>query len=127
MILLHLNSSAENITVTLNEKRTLTTGYYLFVFTHILTKNVVNKIYSFLDDDSGYQDRYNQFEINTATVFSGQPRGMWTYSVYEQASSTNTDPTGLTEVERGVMQLIPVMEFEFEEYNESTTFKVYGG
>lgn len=127
MILLNFGQSSENITVTLNEKRTLTNPYYLFVFTHILTKNVVNKIYSYLEDDSSYQDRYNQFEINTDTVFAGQPIGQWRYDVYEQVSSTNTDPIGLTEVEKGIMMLKPETAFEFESYNEPTTFKAYGG
>lgn len=127
MILLNFGQTSENITVTLNEKRTLTNPYYLFVFTHILTKNVVNKIYNYLDDDSAYQDRYNQFEINTDTVFTDQPIGQWRYDVYEQVSSTNTNPTGLTELEKGIMMLKPETAFAFTSYNESTTFKSYGG
>lgn len=113
--------------VTLNEKRTISSGYYLFLFTHILTKNEVTKIYAFADDDSGYQDRYNSFEINTTTVFSGQPIGQWLYNIYEQASAVNTDPSGLVEVERGILKLNPVTDFAFEKYEGSTTFKAYAG
>lgn len=126
MILLNLGQTAETITVTLNEKRTLDSGYYLFVFTNILTRQVVNKIYSFLDDTSDFQDRYNEFEINTDSVFSSYPVGQWAYNVYEQASSTNTDTTGLTNVETGIMML-KTTAFEFESYNQSTTFKAYNG
>ena len=127
MILLTEGQTAEDIVVTLNEKRTLTSGYYLFVFTHILTKNVVNKIYNFLDDSSAYQDRFNEFEINTSVVFSGQNIGQYTYQVYEQASSSNTNITGLTEVERGIMDLRPSSEFSFTEYELPTNFKAYYG
>lgn len=127
MILLQKGQTSQEIIVTLNEKRTLDAGHYLFVFTHILTKNVVTKIYSFLDDESDFQDRYNQFEINTSVVFADEPRGQWNYDVYEQASSTNTDTTGLTQVETGIMKLQPATEFSFEEYNEPTTFKSYAG
>jgi hypothetical protein len=127
VILLNKGQTAETITVTLNEKRTLDSGYYLFVFTNILTRQIVNKIYSFIDDTSDFQDRYNEFEINTDTVFGDYPIGQWGYTIYEQASSSNTVVTGLTEVERGIMMLKPSSEFEFESYNESTTFKAYNG
>lgn len=127
MILLRHGQTDQEIIVTLNEKRTLDAGYYLFVFTHVLTKNVVNKIYSFLDDDSDFQDRYNQFDINTSVVFTNQPAGQWSYDIYEQASSTNTNTTGLNLVETGIMKLLPQNPFEFEEYNEPTTFKTYAG
>lgn len=126
MILLNFGQ-AGLITVTLNEKRTLDAGYYLFRFTHILTKNVVTKIYNFSEDISPSQERYNEFDITTDTVFSGQPIGQWIYKVYEQVSSTNTDEAGLTLVERGIMVLRPATDFEFESYNEPTTYKAYGG
>lgn len=127
MILLNIGQASEKITVTLNEKRTLTNPYYLFVFTHILTKTVVNKIYNYLDDLSAYQDRYNQFDISTVTVFASKPIGQWRYDVYEQTSSTNTNVTGLTQLENGIMMLKPATAFAFKEYNEATTFKAYGG
>lgn len=127
MIPLTLGQSSEFITVTLNEKRTIEAGYYLMVFTHYTTKQVVNKIYAFAEDESDYQDRFNQFPIDTDTVFDGCPVGMWTYRIYEQASSSNIDVTGLTEVEVGIMQLKPAVPFAFEEYSGPTSFKVYGG
>jgi hypothetical protein len=127
MLLLNFGQSAETITVTLNEKRTLETGYYLFLFTHYTTKQVVSKIYLVAEDDSNYPDRYNEFEINTDAVFLGAPVGMWQYRVYEQESSTNIDPAGLTELESGIMQLLPATQFNFEEYDGSTTFAVYRG
>lgn len=118
----------ENITVTLNEKKTLTSGHYLFVFTHYTTKEVVTKIYNFAEDLSSYPDRFNQFEINTGVVFSGRPTGQWVYKFYEQASSSNTDPAlALTEVEQGIMILKPAVAFAMNQYDGVTSYKSYNG
>lgn len=127
MLRLNQAGTADKITVTLNEKRTLDAGYYLFRFIHIETRAVINKIYSFLDDDSAFQDRYNEFEINTATLFLNQPVGTWRYEVYEQASAVNTDPTGLTQVEKGLMEIIKTTPFAFENYDPQTSYKAYAG
>lgn len=113
--------------VTLNEKRTLDAGYYLFIFTHFTTKDIVNKIYNFTEDDSAYPDRYNSFEIATQTLFGSLDIGQWIYEVYEQASMSNTDPDGLTKVESGVMVLQPAAAFEREMYNKAASFKQYTG
>lgn len=125
MLTLTQGQTAEVLIVTLNEKRTITSGYYLFLFTHILTKQEVTKVFAFVDDDSGYQERYNSFGINTSLVFVNRPVGQWVYKVYEQSSAVNTDPTGLTEVERGLMYLNPAVRFEFEMYEQGTSYKTY--
>lgn len=127
MLLLTLGETSEEVVVTLNEKRTLDSGYYLFVFTNVTTKDVVTKIYAFAEDTSDYPTRFNLFDIDTDTVFSGKSTGEWAYVVYEQSSNSNTNPDGLTEVERGILQLRPASEFAFEAYDEATTFKQYGG
>lgn len=117
----------EEMIVTLTEKRTLTSGYYLFLFEHVTTRQTVTKIFNFSEDESAYTSRYNQFPIIVSTLFSGKPTGHWTYRVYEQASSTNTSPTGLTEVENGILQLKPATAFAFEENTGTTSFIQYGG
>lgn len=122
-----MGQTDESLIVTLNEKRTLDSGYYLWVFTHSTTKEVVTKIYNFSEDESSYQDRFNSFPLNTNTVFSGKTLGLWNYNVYEQASSSNTDPDGLTEVENGIMKLNPATDFAFEEYTGTTSYKTYEG
>jgi len=127
MLVFTQGQTAETIIVTLNEKRTLSSGYYLFVFTSNPEGFTATKIYSFAEDESSYQDRYNKFTINTSTVFLNKPAGEYSYKVYEQASSSNTDPTGLTEVERGILVLNPATEFEFEKYDVATTYKKYAG
>lgn len=127
MLVLTQGQTAEYLIVTLNEKRTLDNGYYLFVFTSNPEGYTATKIYSFAQDESSYQDRYNKFPINTSTVFLNKPTGEYLYKVYEQASSSNVDPTGLTEVERGILVLNPATEFEFEKYDVATTYKKYAG
>lgn len=127
MIVLTKGQALQTMIVTLNEKRTLTAGYYLFLFTHFTTRDIVTRIYNFLEDNSSYPERYNSFEIATETLFGNEDTGQWIYEVYEQASSSNTDPEGLTKVESGVMVLNPQVEFSRESYNEATSFKQYGG
>jgi hypothetical protein len=126
-MLLFTFGQTEEMIVTLNETRTLTSGYYLFLFENVTTRARVTKIFNFSEDESAYTDRYNQFPIVVSTLFAGQQTGHWTYKVYEQASSSNTDPTGLTEVENGILQLKPAVSFSFTENSAATTFTQYGG
>ena len=127
MLTLTKGETTQQIVVTLNEKRTLASGYYLFVFTNFTTREVINKIYNFTEDNSSYQSRYNDFDMPTQALFGTASEGQWIYQVYEQESATNTNVAGLNMVEQGVMVLNPAAEFEREVYNESTTFKQYGG
>lgn len=127
MLVLTKGQATQEIVVTLNEKRTLTVGYYLFVFTHFTTRDIINKIYNFTQDDSSYQTRFNQFDIATQALFGNSQIGQWVYQVYEQASSSNTNVAGLNMVEQGVMVLNPSAEFTREQYNEPTTMKQYAG
>jgi len=126
MLVLTEGQTAETIIVTLNEKRTLSDGFYLFYFENITTRQTATKVYAFAEDESSYTTRYNQFTINTSTVFANKTAGEWVYKVYESATST-TDPTGLTEVEYGILKLNQATEFAFEAYNEATSFKTYAG
>lgn len=125
MLLLTIGEDKDLI-VTLNEKRTLDNGYYLFVFENVTTRDIVTKIFSFSEDESDYPERFNSFPLSS-TVFQNENTGDWRYKVYEQSSSTNTDPTGLTEVERGIMKLRPATDFSFTEYTGTTSFKQYEG
>lgn len=124
---LTLGETEQYIVCTLNEKRTLGEGYYLFRFTNATTQDVVSKIYAFTDDVSSYPDRFNKFLIATSTDFLDQLPGQWTYEVYQQESDTNTDPDGLTEVERGLLELLPATEYSIDRYSLATTYKAYNG
>ena len=104
MLLINKNSNNTMI-LTLTEKSTLVSPYYLFKFTNDLTRESV----SFISADlSSYTDRYNKFLVTetsgtvnlTSGVINLSPTGYWKYSVYEQTSSTNLNSnlsTGLVE------------------------------
>ena len=55
MLLLTIGEDKDLI-VTLNEKRTLDNGYYLFVFENVTTRDIVTKIFSFSEDESDYPE-----------------------------------------------------------------------
>lgn len=114
--------------LTLTEQVTITDAYYLFAFTHVLTKRVVKFIKSQGEDESAFKYRYNKFTINPAVVFLDEPIGQWHYTVYQQASAVNTDET-LTEgvLEYGKMILNRAVDFAYIKYNEPTIYSAYNG
>lgn len=114
--------------LTLTELATLPAPYYLFVFTHVTTKDVVAFVKTEADDESEYPQRYNQFTINASTVFASKQIGEWHYKVYEQEDPDNLDPddaTGL--LEEGKLLLDRATAFEYDNYDTTTTYKVYNG
>jgi hypothetical protein len=115
------------IILTLTENVSLESPYYLFVFTHVLTKDVVVFVKSDVDDQSGYKNRFNQFVINPSELFEGKQVGEWHYIVYEQQNE-NTD-TALTGeiIERGKLMLERETEFVFNKYETATSYKTYNG
>lgn len=127
MLVLTKGQTTEYLYVTLNERRTLDDGWYLWVFENITTRATITMITAFAEDLSDYPDRINKFSINTSSVFASADHGTWTYRIYEQSSSSNTDTTGLTEIERGLLKLNAATAFSFTEYSETSTFKQYGG
>jgi hypothetical protein len=105
MIHLTKNSSSE-IVLTLKEKQTLSTPNYLFWFKSRGTNQVVAFVVLNAADTSGFKDRFNEFTIVVNTYFENSPEGDWEYKIYEQASTSNTNPalaTNLLEV--GIMRL----------------------
>lgn len=121
------NTAAEMI-LTLTEFVTINTPNYLFVFTNVTTKDQVKFIKAEIDDESQYPQRYNKFTINAATVFQNQPSGEWHYKVYQQSSSTNTDPDASEGVlEYGKLILNRATEFSYTMYKQSQSFKAYNG
>lgn len=128
MLELHNNLNGEKVIVTLNELRTLNDPFFLFIFEHVLTKEIVSIIYAASDDESEWSYRYNQFNIDSQTIFSNKPIGEWHYKIYEQVSNTNTNPL-LSEnlLEKGKLYLYSSSEFVFEKYEPTTTYKTYGG
>lgn len=118
------------ITVTLTElTEPLNPLYYLFVFTHIETKQGIKKIFSSLDDLSEYKYRYNKFRVTNALDFFGSsPVGHYVYKVYEQSDNDNTDTVNKPVVEEGRMFLSDYQNrFQLDEYTTQTDYKSYNG
>ena len=126
MLVLTKGQTSEYLYVTLNEKRTLNAGYYVFLFENVTTKTQYTKVYAFAEDESDYTTRYNKFPVNTSVLFSTAQPGEYIYQVYESATNT-TNVSGLTEVECGIMVLNPATEFSYDSYSAATTFKQYAG
>jgi hypothetical protein len=122
------DDTAVDLIVTLTENVSLPDPNYLFVFTHVLTKDVVAFVKAPTDDLSNYPDRYNMFLINPAALFYGLQPGMWQYAIYEQADPTNIDPslTGAP-LEFGQLLLNRSVDFAFTKYDSPTSFKTYNG
>ena len=105
MIHLTKNSSSE-IVLTLTEKQTLTTPNYLFWFKSRGTNQEVAFVLLNADDTSGFKDRFNEFTIDVNDYFENSPEGDWEYKIYEQTSTSNTDPDLATNIlEVGIMRL----------------------
>jgi hypothetical protein len=113
----------QNIILTLTEKQLLTNPNYLFVFTNRSANTEIKFVRLNNTDISQYKDRYNEFSIVTNTNFSTSLNGQYDYEVYEQASTTNTNPSGLNLLESGIMELVGT-PFEFTEYSTTDTYKI---
>lgn len=120
--MIHLTKGQTNtIILTLTEKQLLINPNYLFVFTNRSTNNVIKFVVLNTSDLSLYKDRYNEFSIVTNTSFSSALEGQYTYEVYEQASSSNINITGLNKLETGIMWL----SGSTVTYNQYTTTDTY--
>ena len=123
-----IKGQSKDVIVTLTELTTIANAFYLFVFTHETTKEVINVIKNSSSDLSQFKYRYNKFTFDSS-LFANASIGKYTYSVFEQLSSTNTNITGLNLIESGKMDLnvsaTPVDVFN--EYSAPTTFRTYAG
>ena len=106
MINIERNSPNE-IALTLKERGTAT--YYLFKFQSDNTEAVE---YCIATDSSAFPNRYNRFTITEQTSpdnLNAQvempTEGQWRYYVYANVSSSNLDPTGLVELESGIVKV----------------------
>lgn len=115
--------ATSQIVLTLTEKQTLTTPNYLFRFVHRSTNVEVKFVVLNAADTSAYKERFNQFSIVTNTYFQNSDSGEWEYFIYEQASTTNTNPASATSLlEVGIMRLTDSTTFSFTKYQTSNTF-----
>lgn len=111
------------IYLTLTEKQLLSNPNYLFIFTNRSSNIEVKFVLLNAADVSQYKDRYNKFSIVTNTYFGSSLNGQWTYDVYEQVSSSNTNPAGLNKLESGIMMLNQAATV-YTEYATTDTYKI---
>ena len=113
------------VILTLKEKQTLAAPNYLFYFKQRTSNDVVTFVLLNNTDLSAHKDRYNKFSINASTHFANKLAGEWEYTIYEQASTSNLNPTLATGLlETGIMRLDETTTFDFTEYETTNTFKV---
>lgn len=114
------------IYVTLKEKQTILDANFLFVFESRSTNEKVKFVLVNSADQSLYQDRYNQFTFTVNTYFANEEEGWFKYTVYEQASPSNTNEANAGAiVETGLMFLSDGQDVTTTKYNNPTTYKIY--
>lgn len=115
--------NTENIILTLTEKQLLTNPNYLFVFTNRSANTEIKFVLLNNADISQYKSRYNEFSIVTNTNFGTALNGQYDYEIYEQTSTTNTNPAGLNMVESGIMELVGT-GLSYNEYSTTDTYTI---
>jgi len=113
----------QNIILTLTEKQLLTSPNYLFIFENRSTNTDIKFVKLNNTDISAYKERYNEFSIVVNSFFNTALNGQYTYTIYEQTSTTNTNPTGLNLLESGIMELEGTT-ISFTEYETTSTFTI---
>lgn len=117
-----------------SEKGVLINPYYLI---ELIKDDSKNTYYCIGVDVSTNPTVYNQCDVievgnGTANAFNSELKltnGFYTINFYEQASSTNLNPAGLTKVESKKLRVIDVNVINpTQEYNNTnTTTYVYNG
>jgi hypothetical protein len=121
-------NSANEIALTLTERGTAT--YYLFKFQSDNTEAVK---YCIATDSSLYPERFNKFTITEQTSPDNlnaevelPTEGQWRYYVYANSSSSNLDPTGLLELESGIVKVTGTQTPVTSYSGGNSTYVVYG-
>lgn len=127
-----INRGAENdVVLTLSEKTTITNATYLFTF--IKDQSTTTK--SFIATSIANNIRYNRFTIeesNTEDLENGvvtlERDGQWSYTIREQASTTNLDPLLSGDiVEEGIVKIFETSSTIPTFTEETTEIKVFNG
>jgi hypothetical protein len=112
----------QQIIYTGTELALLTNPYFLFVCTNNVTENIVK----FVATNTSTTARYDISTITVNTYFADEDAGLWSYQIFEQASPSNTDQTGLNMVEEGYLQLNDVAGAADSVYDgQDNTFKTF--
>jgi len=129
--MIHLNKgTSTEFAVTLQEKTTLATPFYLFKFTNDTSKV---DYFCIIADTSTQKQRFNLFSftegvndaLNGSLILSGS--GYYDYYIYEQDNSTNLDPANATGlVEQGKMRLFDSADNpDYTSYTPTSTQQNY--
>jgi len=112
----------EQIIYTGTELAVLVNPFFLFVCTNNVTENIVK----FVATNTSSTKRFDQSSIVTNTYFANEDAGLWSYQIYEQASSSNINQTGLNMVEEGYLQLYDVASAADSVFDgQDNTFKTF--
>jgi hypothetical protein len=127
-MLLTKSTVNSNVALSLKEKTTLYPVYYLFEFQNDQTKVKYYQIFTDVSTVNINQRVWNIFNIEVINSGSGANKiilgntGLYHYSIFEQSSSSNLDPTGLTIVERGQMRLIDTESSQYIAHEIERTY-----
>lgn len=115
--------NTQSIILTLTEKQLLTNPNYLFVYTNRSANTTISFVVLNNADVSLFKDRYNKFTVVTNDNFANALTGQYDYEIYEQASTTNLDPTGLNMLESGIMELVGTA-FSYTNFSTTDTYTI---
>jgi hypothetical protein len=127
-VILQKATNNTNIPLALYEFTTLSPVYYLFEFQNDQTKVKYYQIFTDVSVAGSARERSNLFNIEVINSGSGANKiilgntGLYHYTVYEQSSSSNLDPTGLTVLKRGQMRLIDTETSQYVAHEIEITY-----
>lgn len=105
--------NTETIYFTGSEKATIDNPFFLFVFTHRITLDVVK----LMATNQSITGRYDSFAFTVNNFFDLKEEGFWSYAIFQKVLSTDFTVSGLI-VEEGYMYLNPSIKFEPTKYEE---------
>jgi len=118
-----LKEGTTDVVVTVTELTTISSVEYLWEF---YEEQEETYLYAIIANTSTATQRYDKFQIIDTTTVTFPRTGYYTYNIYEQASgSGNLDPTGLTRVETGRLEVYESATADNEYENTADTNKVY--
>jgi hypothetical protein len=120
-----IKGQTSTIICTLTEKQTILDANYLFVFKNRSTNDVVSFVLVNGADISTNRERWNEFQVVVNNYFENENEGWYSYDVYEQESTTNTNTTGLNKIESGLMFLDDNTSVNYTQYSQNVNFKMY--
>jgi hypothetical protein len=120
-----IKGQTSTIICTLTEKQTILDANYLFVFKNRSTNDVVSFVLVNGADISTNRERWNEFQVVVNNYFENENEGWYSYDVYEQESTTNTNTTGLNKIESGLMFLDDNTSVSYTQYSQNVNFKMY--